>query len=102
MDESSSIVFGSGVETNVLKIENVQSTLKQQRVAAHSHVKGLGLDANSNCFDAKRKGAGFIGQTEAREAAGVIVDLIKQKKMAGRAILLAGPPGTGKVNIEFL
>jgi len=27
----------------------------------------------------------------------VIVELIKAKKMAGRAVLLAGPPGTGKV-----
>ena len=27
----------------------------------------------------------------------MVVELIKSKKMAGRAILLAGPPGTGKV-----
>ena len=26
-----------------MKIEEVKSTTKQQRVAAHSHVKGLGL-----------------------------------------------------------
>lgn len=31
------------------------------------------------------------------QAAGVIVDLIKAKKLAGRAVLFAGPPGTGKV-----
>ena len=31
------------------------------------------------------------------QASGVVVELIKSKKMAGRAILLAGPPGTGKV-----
>merc|ERR1711934_871929 len=30
------------------------------------------------------------------EACGVVVDLIKTKKMAGRALLFAGPPGTGK------
>ena len=29
----------------------------------------------------------------------MIVELIKSKKMAGRAVLLAGPPGTGKVLI---
>jgi RuvB-like protein 1 (pontin 52) len=34
---------------------------------------------------------------EAREAAGIVVDLVRQKKMSGRAVLLAGPPGTGKV-----
>ena len=32
------------------------------------------------------------------QAAGVVVELIKSKKMAGRAMLLAGPPGTGKVS----
>lgn len=31
------------------------------------------------------------------QAAGVVVELIRSKKMAGRAVLLAGPPGTGKV-----
>ena len=31
------------------------------------------------------------------QAAGIVVDLIKAKKMAGRAVLFAGPPGTGKV-----
>merc|ERR1712078_333201 len=36
------------------------------------------------------------GQEKAREACGVVVDLIKTKKMAGRALLFAGPPGTGK------
>lgn len=37
----------------------------------------------------------------AREAAGVVVDLIKSKKMAGRALLFAGPPGTGKTAIAL-
>lgn len=31
------------------------------------------------------------------QACGIIVELIQAKKMAGRAVLLAGPPGTGKV-----
>ncbi len=39
---------------------------------------------------------GLVGQVEARRAAWVIVQMIKQGKMAGRAVLLAGPPGTGK------
>ena len=68
---------------------------KKARVAAHSHVKGLGLDEETGA--ALDKAHGFIGQCEAREAAGVIVELVRQKKMAGRAVLLAGPPGTGKV-----
>ena len=43
----------------------------------------------------------MVGQVLAREAAGVAVDLIKSKKMAGRALLLAGPPGTGKTAIAL-
>ncbi|KAF1795562.1 protein of unknown function DUF4496 [Phytophthora cactorum] len=39
---------------------------------------------------------GSVGQEKAREAAGLVVELIKSKKMAGRALLLAGAPGTGK------
>jgi len=30
-----------------------------------------------------------------------VVDLIKAKKMSGRAILMAGPPGTGKTAIAL-
>ena len=81
-----------------MKIEEVQSTTKTQRVAAHSHVKGLGLDDRGTAHPA---GAGLVGQELAREAAGVVVDLIKSKKMAGRAVLLAGPPGTGKTALAL-
>lgn len=35
------------------------------------------------------------------KAAGVIVELIRAKKMAGRAVLLAGPPGTGKTALAL-
>lgn len=31
-----------------------------------------------------------------REVCGIIVELVKSRKMAGRAVLLEGPPGTGK------
>ena len=36
--------------------------------------------------------AGFVGQEQSREACGIVVDMIKQKKMAGRALLLTGEP----------
>jgi len=65
------------------------------RVGAHSHVKGLGLEG----LKAKPVGDGLVGQIEAREAAGIIVKMIKEGKMAGRAVLFAGPPGTGKTAI---
>ncbi|XP_071809980.1 ruvB-like 1 [Asterias amurensis] len=81
-----------------MKIEEVKSTTKTQRIASHSHVKGLGLDDTGNAIQAA---AGLVGQENAREAAGIVVELIKSKKMAGRAILLAGPPGTGKTALAL-
>ncbi|XP_018330156.1 ruvB-like helicase 1 [Agrilus planipennis] len=81
-----------------MKIEEVKSTVKTQRISAHSHIKGLGLDENGYAI---QMAAGLVGQEAAREAAGIVVDMIRSKKMAGRAILLAGPPGTGKTAIAL-
>eukprot|EP01136_Pigoraptor_vietnamica_P014009 Opistho-1_new@55668 len=81
-----------------MKIEEVKSTTKTARVAAHSHIKGLGLN---EAGQAEAIAAGLVGQESAREAAGVIVELIRSKKMAGRAVLLAGPPGTGKTALAL-
>ncbi|KAI9335523.1 TIP49 C-terminus-domain-containing protein [Obelidium mucronatum] len=81
-----------------MKIQEVTSTTKEQRVAVHSHIKGLGLKEDGS---AESIAAGFVGQETAREAAGVVVDLIRSKKMAGRAVLLAGAPGTGKTALAL-
>jgi RuvB-like protein 2 len=43
----------------------------------------------------------MVGQAQARRAAGVILEMIKQGKIAGRAILMAGAPGTGKTAIAM-
>ncbi|KPA82448.1 putative ruvb-like 1 DNA helicase [Leptomonas pyrrhocoris] len=83
---------------SVIKIEEVISTTKKERVAAHSHVKGLGLNLDGSTKDIAD---GFVGQKTAREAAGIAVDLIRSKKMAGRALLFAGPPGTGKTALAL-
>ncbi|CAH2266920.1 ruvB-like helicase 1 [Pararge aegeria] len=81
-----------------MKIEEVKSTAKTQRISAHTHIKGLGLDENGVPI---QMAAGLVGQESAREAAGLVVDMIRSKKMAGRALLLAGPPGTGKTAIAL-
>lgn len=47
-----------------MKIEEVKSTVKTQRIAAHSHVKGLGLDENGVPLHI---GSGLVGQKGARE-----------------------------------
>lgn len=44
---------------------------------------------------------GMVGQLRARRAAGVILKLIKAGQIAGRAVLLAGQPGTGKTAIAM-
>ncbi len=72
--------------------------MKTQRISAHSHVKGLGLN---EAGEAGKVASGLVGQEQAREAAGVVVDLIRSKRMAGRAVLMAGPPGTGKTAIAL-
>jgi len=64
-----------------------------ERIGAHTHVKGLGLGKD---LKAVRVKDGMVGQEKAREAAGLVVQMIKQGKLSGRLIILAGPPGTGK------
>jgi RuvB-like protein 1 (pontin 52) len=47
-----------------MKIEEVKSTTKTQRIATHSHIKGLGLDENGYAI---QSAAGLVGQELARE-----------------------------------
>ena len=44
---------------------------------------------------------GMVGQQAARKAMGVVFRMIQEGKIAGRAILLAGKPGTGKTAIAM-
>lgn len=48
----------------MMKIEEVKSTTKTQRIAVHSHVKGIGLGEDGSALDV---GAGLVGQKRARE-----------------------------------
>ncbi|RIA91250.1 RuvB-like 2 [Glomus cerebriforme] len=69
-----------------------------ERIGAHSHIRGLGLDES---LEPRQVAQGMVGQVKARKAAGVILQMIKEGKIAGRAILMAGPPGTGKTAIAM-
>eukprot|EP00919_Chromeraceae_sp_WS-2016_P022410 GHVR01053205.1.p1 GENE.GHVR01053205.1~~GHVR01053205.1.p1 ORF type:complete len:297 (-),score=86.12 GHVR01053205.1:335-1225(-) len=69
-----------------------------ERIGAHSHIRGLGLD---DALEARYCSHGMVGQKAARRAAGVILHMIKEGKIAGRAVLIAGQPGTGKTAIAM-
>ncbi|MEM2029698.1 MAG: RuvB-like domain-containing protein, partial [Candidatus Bathyarchaeia archaeon] len=82
-----------------IKIREVETRrVEARRIGIHSHVTGLGLDKNLRAIDVAD---GLVGQKEAREAAGIIVHLIKQGKRPGHGLLLVGPPGTGKTAIAI-
>lgn len=76
----------------------VTELARVERVAVHSHIRGLGL---SDALQPKATSQGMVGQTSARKAAGLICRLVKAGRIAGRAILLAGQPGTGKTAIAM-
>ncbi|KAK7978195.1 hypothetical protein PG996_004243 [Apiospora saccharicola] len=67
-------------------------------IAAHSHIRGLGVDPDT--LEPRQSSQGLVGQEKARRAAAVILEMIKVGKIAGRAVLIAGPLGTtGKTAI---
>ncbi|KAH9982032.1 RuvB-like helicase 1 [Lactifluus volemus] len=74
------------------------SLARSSRIAPHSHIKALGLTPEGF---ATTDGAGFVGQNNAREACGVVVELVKSRKFSGRALLLVGAPGTGKTALAL-
>ena len=43
----------------------------------------------------------MVGQGKARKAAGLVLKMVKEGRIAGRAILMAGPPSTGKTAIAM-
>ncbi|KAM5388678.1 hypothetical protein ACJA88_000542 [Fusarium oxysporum] len=82
----------------MVQISEVKGNKRDNRTAAHTHIKGLGLKPDGY---AEKQAAGFVGQVGARESCGVVVDLIRAQKMAGRGVLLAGGPGTGKTALAL-
>lgn len=68
-------------------------------IAAHSHITGLGLESDG--LNPRESSQGMVGQVKARKAAGVVLQMIKEGKIAGRAMLFAGPPSTGKTAIAM-
>ncbi|KAL4068902.1 TIP49 C-terminus-domain-containing protein [Scleroderma yunnanense] len=71
---------------------------KMERIGAHSHVRGLGLDDR---LEPRENSQGMVGQGKARKAAGMVLRMVQEGRIAGRAILFAGPPSTGKTAIAL-
>lgn len=46
-----------------------------ERVGAHSHIRGLGLD---DSLEPRKVSQGMVGQMQARRAAGVVLGMIKE------------------------
>lgn len=56
--------FGPQQKTTMVTISEVKGNSRENRTAAHTHIKGLGLKSNGY---AETSGAGFVGQVAARE-----------------------------------
>ncbi|XP_056642352.1 ruvB-like 2 [Diorhabda carinulata] len=78
------------------KIAEVRETTRVERIGAHSHIRGLGLDES---LEARHVSQGMVGQVAARRAIGIVLQMVREGRIAGRAVLLAGQPGTGKTAI---
>lgn len=75
-----------------------QELTRIERIGTHSHIRGLGLNDN---YEAQPNADGMVGQLKARRAAGILYRLVLEGKIAGRAVLIAGPAGTGKTAIAI-
>ena len=52
-----------------LKVAEVKDLTRIERIGAHSHIRGLGLD---DSLEARHVSQGMVGQEKARRAAGVV------------------------------
>ena len=58
---------------------SVRELTRLERIGAHSHIRGLGLD---DSLDPRRAGShGMVGQAKARRAVGVIYRMINEGKV---------------------
>eukprot|EP00560_Eucampia_antarctica_P008530 CAMPEP_0197824636 /NCGR_PEP_ID=MMETSP1437-20131217/1858_1 /TAXON_ID=49252 ORGANISM="Eucampia antarctica, Strain CCMP1452" /NCGR_SAMPLE_ID=MMETSP1437 /ASSEMBLY_ACC=CAM_ASM_001096 /LENGTH=517 /DNA_ID=CAMNT_0043424341 /DNA_START=16 /DNA_END=1569 /DNA_ORIENTATION=+ len=96
------------MSTSTIKLTNdatssgtttVRELTRLERIGDHSHIRGLGLN---DALEPRGGGSqGMVGQSSARRAVGIIYRMINEGKIGGRAILLAGKPGTGKTAIAM-
>lgn len=88
----------SGTASTSASRMDIHDVTRIERIGAHSHIRGLGLN---DTLDARGISQGLVGQRSARRAAGIVVQMVKEGKIAGRCVLLAGEPSTGKTAIAI-
>lgn len=70
-----------------VKVAEVKDLTRIERIGAHSHIRGLGLD---DALEARKVSQGMVGQVNARKAAGVVrlvsseVSLVRARSRAVR------------------
>ena len=66
----------------------VRELTRLERIGAHSHIRGLGLD---DSLEPRRGGSqGMVGQATARRAVGVVYRMINEGKVRGVLFLAWG------------
>ncbi|KAK8810697.1 hypothetical protein WA158_007272 [Blastocystis sp. Blastoise] len=78
--------------------QEIKEVTHVERIGVHSHVRGLGLN---DALQPRQISQGLVGQCKARKAAGIVTKMIQDGEIAGRVVLLAGEPGTGKTAIAM-
>ncbi len=61
-----------------LKSSEVRELTRLERIGAHSHIRGLGLDDSLEPRDISQ---GMVGQQAARRATGVVYKMIQEGKI---------------------
>lgn len=59
------------ISAKMVQISEVKGTSRENRTAAHTHIKGLGLRTDGT---SEVSGDGFVGQASAREVSGSSVE----------------------------
>lgn len=99
MSSADGIQFSSS-SAGVGGTTTVRELTRLERIGAHSHIRGLGLD-DTLTPRTSTTSQGMVGQPRARRAMGIVRKMITEGKISGRSVLLAGKPGTGKTALAI-
>ena len=72
-----------------VKVAEIKDLTRIERIGAHSHIRGLGLD---DALEARKVSQGMVGQVNARKAAGVVRAQSRQHGSSFRPIRTAYRP----------